>query len=70
MKIFNGKNWIGFVFALLLFASCDVNRNQPGWSYFNDMEESQAYETYSANPNLPNGKLMNGPVEGTVATIL
>ena len=68
MKIFNVKNWIGFGFALLLFVSCDENRNEPGWSYFNDMEESQAYETYSANKYLPDGKLMTGPVEGTVAT--
>ncbi len=58
---------MGFIAALALFASCDENRNEPGWSYFNDMEKSQAYETWSANPNLPEGKTMVGPVEGTVA---
>jgi mono/diheme cytochrome c family protein len=68
MKIFNGKHWIGILITLVFFLSCDENRNEPGWSYFNDMEESQAYETYSPNPYLPGGKTMAGPVEGTVAT--
>ncbi len=57
------------IFAVgLLISSCDRNRNQPGWSYFPDMEQSQAYETWSKNPYLPGGKTMVGPVEGTVAT--
>ncbi len=67
MKIFKLKHWIGFFSAVVLLASCDHNRNEPGWSYFNDMEHSQAYETWSENPNLPEGKTMTGPVEGTVA---
>ncbi|MGF7138387.1 c-type cytochrome [Roseimarinus sediminis] len=67
MKIFKHYLLPGIMAALLLSA-CDTNRNDPGWSYFNDMEHSQAYETYSANPNAPDGKTMAGPVEGTVAT--
>ncbi|MEE4285001.1 MAG: cytochrome c [Mariniphaga sp.] len=67
MKISNIKHWIGIFSAVALFASCDQNRNEPGWSFFNDMEQSQAYETWSENPNLPEGKTMTGPVEGTVA---
>ncbi|MFA9392536.1 MAG: cytochrome c [Prolixibacteraceae bacterium] len=68
MKIFNYKHWIG-ISALLavILSSCDTDRNKPGYSFFNDMEASQAYETYSTNPNYANGKTMEGPVEGTVA---
>lgn len=54
--------------VVLLFTSCDRDRNTTGWSYFPDMEESQAYETWSPNPYMPGGKQMAGPVEGTVAT--
>jgi len=68
MKIFSSKYYFGIVAVLLLLSSCDENRNHPGYSFFNDMEESQAYETYSENPYMPGGKTMAGPVEGTVAT--
>lgn len=68
MKIFKYKHWIGIVaLATLILSSCDFDRNKPGFSYFPDMEESQAYETYSPNPNYVDGKTMEGPVEGTVA---
>lgn len=67
MKIFDSKKWLGIVIAAVFLASCDEDRNEPGWSYFNDMEHSQAYETWSKNPNMPEGKTMMGPVEGTVA---
>lgn len=66
MKIFKHSPLVAFG-LLLLLSACDENRNEPGYSYFNDMEASQAYETYSANPNLKDGKTMTGPVEGTVA---
>jgi mono/diheme cytochrome c family protein len=68
MKIFNLKYYCGIFVTILLFSSCDENRNRPGYSYFNDMEKSQAYETYSENPYLPGNKTMAGPVEGTVHT--
>ncbi|MDA3928979.1 MAG: c-type cytochrome [Prolixibacteraceae bacterium] len=68
MKIFNYKHWVVIAAVIVvLFSSCDDNRNEPGYSYFNDMEASRAYETYSANPNYSDGKTMVGPVEGTVA---
>jgi len=67
MKTFKIKHWISVFSAVALLSSCDHNRNEPGWSFFNDMEHSQAYETWSENPNLPEGKTMTGPVEGTVA---
>ena len=68
MKIFSLKYYFGIVATILLFSACDENRNKPGYSFFNDMEESQAYETYSENPYLPGNKTMVGPVEGTVHT--
>lgn len=51
---------------LVLVTSCDKNRNKPGYSYFPDMEQSQAYETYTSNPNWENGRTNQLPVEGTV----
>lgn len=68
MKIFRLAFKIGILTSFALLVSCDENRNEPGWSYFNDMEKSQAYETWSENPYMPEGKTMTGPVEGTVAT--
>ena len=59
---------IGILAGFAFLVSCDENRNEPGWSYFNDMEKSQAYETWGENEYMPEGKTMAGPVEGTVAT--
>lgn len=67
MKIFNLTNSIGVAAIIFMVVGCDTDRNKPGWSFFNDMEKSQAYETYGENPYMPDGKLMVGPVEGTVA---
>ncbi len=50
----------------ILFASCDLNRNQPGYSYFPDMEQSRSYETYSENPVFKDGKTIQPPVENTI----
>lgn len=52
--------------AITTFSSCDHDRNKPGYTYFPDMEESQAYETYSSNPNTKNGATNQQPVKGTV----
>ncbi len=52
--------------ALTFFNRCDYNRNKPGHTYFPDMEESRAYETYSENPNTPNGATNQMPVKGIV----
>lgn len=52
--------------AIFLLTRCDYDRNKPGHTYFPDMEESQAYETYSTNPNMANGATNQLPVKGTV----
>lgn len=51
---------------VVLFISCDLDRNEPGYSYFPDMEQSRSYETYSENPVLAGGKTMLLPVDNTV----
>ncbi len=51
---------------VVLFGSCDRDRNSTGWEYFDDMAHSSAYETYSPNPNFADGKTMRNPVEGTI----
>src|SRR5690554_47441 len=65
MKIFKMKYLL--IAVVLLLSSCDRDRNNPGWTFFPDMEESLAYETWSENPYMPESKTMTGPVEGTVA---
>lgn len=52
---------------LVVSGSCDRDRNNPGWDYFPDMFYSEAYESYTPNPNFEDGKTMQEPVEGTVA---
>ncbi|NOU60446.1 c-type cytochrome [Marinifilum caeruleilacunae] len=57
------------ILALLLIGvmtSCDKDNNHPGYSYFPDMQDSRAYETYSSNPNFADGKTLRLPVEGTI----
>ncbi len=55
------------LFTIAFFVSCDRNRNHPGWDYFPDMFYSEAYETYTPNPNFEDGKTLREPVEGTVS---
>ncbi len=55
------------VVAVALFSSCNTDPQKPGWAYFPDMAYSQAYETYSANPNFEDGQTARQPVPGTIA---
>lgn len=50
----------------LVGTSCDYSRKTTGWQYFDDMVKSPAYESYTPNPNFPDGKTMQPPVEGTI----
>ncbi len=54
------------ILLLLLAASCNRTRNNPGYDYFPDMYYSQAYETYAPNPNFSNGSTMRTPPPGSV----
>jgi len=51
----------------LVFWSCKRDNNSTGYAYFPDMAYSNAYETYSPNPNFVDGKTMQPPVPGTVS---
>jgi len=56
----------GTLALAMLFAGCDRTRTDTGWDYFPDMYYSNAYETWTPNPNFENGQTMRTPVEGTV----
>lgn len=69
MKIFRTRKLYRIVVLVLLVvpcASCDVGKDEPGYSYMPDMTHSRAYETYSPNPNFSDSLSMRVPVEGTV----
>ena len=50
----------------VLTGSCNRDRNNPGWDYFPDMFYSNAYESYTKNPNFKDEMTMRVPVQGTV----
>jgi len=53
-------------FGLMVLGSCDRTRSSTGWDYMPDMYYSNAYESYTANPNFADGLTMRTPIEGTV----
>lgn len=58
---------IAFLFLIsVLLASCNRDRNNPGWDYFPDMFYSTAYESFTKNPNFADSMTMRVPVAGTV----
>ncbi|MFC2150889.1 c-type cytochrome [Bacteroidota bacterium] len=57
--------YIAFSFAIV-FTSCDKRSTERGHSFLPDMEKSQAYDTYSENPNFKDSMTMRMPVAGTV----
>jgi len=56
------------IFAVVLVAlvSCDRTRSSTGWDYMPDMYYSNAYESYTSNPNFEDNLTMRTPVKGTV----
>jgi len=61
MKIYKSTMKINrftyFAFAVVIaFTSCDKRSTERGHSFLPDMQESQAYETYSENPNFEDSK--------------
>jgi mono/diheme cytochrome c family protein len=53
-------------FSGIMIMSCDRNRNMKGYDFIPDMVYSQAYDTYSENPNFKDSMTMRVPVYGTV----
>jgi len=67
VKIFQVRKSLSFfIIAILIFSACDRDRNHPGHSYFPDMAESRAYESYTANPNFADSLTARLPVKGTI----
>lgn len=57
-----------FVILVLMFLqSCSKNPEDRGYTVFNDMVHSPAYEAFSENELTPDGKTMMMPVEGSIA---
>jgi len=59
---------LSIIFAIVLgvLVSCDRTRSSTGWDYMPDMYYSNAFESYTANPNFDDKLTMRTPVEGTV----
>ena len=55
-----------FAVVLVTLVSCDRSRSSTGWDYMPDMYYSNAYESYTSNPNFEDNLTMRTPVEGTV----
>jgi mono/diheme cytochrome c family protein len=54
------------LFTVVFLSSCDYDRRTTGWDYAGDLIKSPAYESYTPNPNFPDGKTMQPPVAGTI----
>lgn len=52
--------------VLVALVACDRTRSSTGWDYMPDMYYSNAYESYTPNPNFEDKLTMRTPVEGTV----
>jgi len=50
----------------LVLGSCDRTRSSTGWDYMPDMYYSNAYESYTPNPNFEDNLTMRTPVEGSI----
>jgi mono/diheme cytochrome c family protein len=50
----------------IILSSCDRQKNMRGYDFIPDMVYSQAYDTYSKNPNFKDSMTMRVPVNGTV----
>jgi len=55
-----------FAVVLVTLVSCDRSRSSTGWDYMPDMYYSNAYESYTSNPNFEDNLTLRTPVEGTV----
>ncbi len=51
---------------IILFSSCDKRSTERGHSFLPDMEHSQAYDTYSENPNFEDSMTLREPAKETV----
>lgn len=57
---------VSVLILILMITSCDRQKNMRGYDFIPDMVYSQAYDTYSENPNFADSITMRTPVYGTV----
>jgi mono/diheme cytochrome c family protein len=55
-----------YIVVVLALLSCDRTRSSTGWDYMPGMYYSDAYESYSPNPNFSDSMTMRVPVQGTI----
>lgn len=60
------RHFIYIALAILMLAACDRTREDKGYEYFPDMAHGPAYQTYSDNPAMEDGRTMRKPVKGTI----
>ena len=65
MKKLSVISFVLFMMAIVAISCSDVKRNR-GKIYMPDMQDSRAYETYSASPVFRDGQTNREPVAGTV----
>lgn len=58
---------IFLLFILTLLVACSKNPQERGYTVFDDMVHSPAYEAFSVNPVTADGQTMMEPVKGTIA---
>ena len=55
-----------FIVIVFLSISCDKRSTERGYTFLPDMEKSQAYDTYSSNPNFSDSMTLRLPAEGSI----
>jgi len=60
------RNILAGILGSLVLISCDRTRSSTGWDYMPDMYYSNAYESYTANPNFSDEMTMRVPAEGSI----
>lgn len=60
------KHYTMLALIAVSLLSCNKKKTSPGYIYFPDMTYSQAYETYTENPNFEDNMTLRNPAEGTI----
>ncbi|MCP3098931.1 cytochrome c [Myxococcus sp. K15C18031901] len=60
------RAFAGVVVVGLALAGCEQDETKPNYEYAPDMVSSVPYDSFSPNPNTPDGKTLLVPAKGTV----
>lgn len=67
MKVLNFALLAAFVLAVAANFAVRPDPSRPNLDYLPEMTYSVAYDSFAPNPNFPDGKTLQRPVEGSVA---